>query len=111
MRLFDSALCSTSFSLCIRFRVDGLLQWSESCWLKHRVDLRYDTKLQNTWIEILRREGVRSLAMMEEIYGCPHEEGIDYPVGQVCPECPFWAHDGRPVEPPATGFLAIALRF
>jgi hypothetical protein len=71
-------------------------------------DLRYDTKLQNTWIEILRREGVRSLAMMEEIYGCPHEEGIDYPVGQMCPECPFWAHHGRPVEPPATGFLAIA---
>ena len=40
-------------------------------------DLRYDTKLQNTWIEILRREGVRSLAMMEEINGCPHEEGVD----------------------------------
>jgi len=61
-------------------------------------DLRYDVKLQNTWIEIIRREGVRSLAMMEEIFGCPHEEGIDYPVGEVCPECPFWA-DRPPIEP------------
>ena len=28
------------------------------------VDLRYDTKLQNAWIEIIRQAGVRSLAMM-----------------------------------------------
>lgn len=63
-------------------------------------DLRYDVGLQNAWIEILRREGVRSLAMLEAINGCPHEEGIDYPLGQVCPECPFWAHRPRPVEPP-----------
>jgi len=73
------------------------------------VDLRYDVKLQNTWIEIMRREGVRNFVMMEEIFGCPHEEGIDYPLGEVCPECPFWA-DRPPVEPkPATrAFTAIA---
>ncbi len=72
------------------------------------VDLRYDVKLQNTWIEIIRREGVRSLAMVEEINGCPHEEGVDYPVGQACPACPFWAHRRRPVDSPATVFSAIA---
>ncbi|HEY2587148.1 MAG TPA: hypothetical protein VGI81_15480 [Tepidisphaeraceae bacterium] len=22
--------------------------------------------------------------------GCPHEEGIDFPLGQECPFCPFW---------------------
>ena len=54
-------------------------------------DLRYDIDLQNTWLEIISREGVRRVAMIEEIYGCPHEEGVDYPVGEVCPECPFWA--------------------
>ena len=43
------------------------------------VDLRYDTKLQNAWIEIIRHAGVRSLAMMGEINGCPHEEGVDSP--------------------------------
>lgn len=56
-------------------------------------DLRYDIKLQNAWIEIIRREGVRSVAMIEEINGCPHEEGQDYPLGQVCPACPF-GHTG-----------------
>ena len=61
-------------------------------------DLRYDLKLQNAWIEIMHREGVRSLAMLEAINGCPHEEGIDYPLGQVCPACPFWAHRRRPGE-------------
>jgi uncharacterized protein len=23
--------------------------------------------------------------------GCPHEPGVDYPPGSVCPLCPFWA--------------------
>ena len=72
------------------------------------VDLRYDIKLQNAWIEIIRREAVRSLAMVEEINGCPHEEGQDYPLGEVCPVCPFWAHRRRPLEPPATVLTAIA---
>jgi hypothetical protein len=71
-------------------------------------DLRYDIKLQNAWIEIIRREGVRSVAMLEEINGCPHEEGQDYPLGEVCPACPFWAHRRRPLEPPATVLTAIA---
>jgi hypothetical protein len=61
-------------------------------------DLRYNLGLQNAWIELMRREGVRSLAMLEAINGCPHEEGIDYPRGQVCPKCPFWAHRPRPGE-------------
>jgi len=71
-------------------------------------DLRYDIKLQNTWIDIIRREGVRSVAMLEEINGCPHEEGVDYPLGQVCPTCPFWAHRRRPVNPPTALRTAIA---
>jgi hypothetical protein len=85
-------------------------------------DLRYNVKLQNAWIEIMRREGVRGLAMLEAINGCPHEEGIDYPQGRVCPECPFWAHRPRPgeqlhvsvdsaiaSEPPAVVDSAIAI--
>jgi hypothetical protein len=61
-------------------------------------DLRYDIKLHDALIELMRREGVRSAAMLEEINGCPHEEGLDYPVGEVCPECTFWAHRQRPIE-------------
>jgi hypothetical protein len=28
--------------------------------------------------------------MTQEIIGCPHEEGIDYPEKEDCPQCPFW---------------------
>ncbi|MGH9387747.1 MAG: DUF1186 domain-containing protein [Vicinamibacterales bacterium] len=31
----------------------------------------------------------------ERIIGCPHEEGIDYPMGRSCPRCPFWADIDR----------------
>ncbi len=31
----------------------------------------------------------------DRIIGCPHEEGIDYPDGTSCPECPFWAGRDR----------------
>jgi hypothetical protein len=48
-------------------------------------DLRYDVSLQNAWIEIIRREGAQTLSTIEEINGCPHEEGVDYPVGEPCP--------------------------
>jgi hypothetical protein len=26
---------------------------------------------------------------------CPHEERIDYPEGEKCPSCPFWANRNR----------------
>ena len=34
---------------------------------------------------------VTSVVMTEGIIGCPHEEGVDYPIGESCPQCPFWA--------------------
>jgi hypothetical protein len=38
--------------------------------------------------------GVRSVAMVGRIIGCPHEEGIDYQ-GPTCPLCPYWAGRDR----------------
>lgn len=29
------------------------------------------------------------------LMGCPHEEGSDYPEGEFCPICPFWATRDR----------------
>ncbi len=34
---------------------------------------------------------VKEVVMTGGIVGCPHEEGIDYPLGEDCPHCPFWA--------------------
>jgi len=56
-------------------------------------DARYSIDIQESIIARLREHQVKSLVMMEKIFGCPHEEGIDYPEGEPCPKCPFW--EGR----------------
>lgn len=38
----------------------------------------------------IEQHEAKSVAMIEGVIGCPHEEGIDYPVGEDCPFCPFW---------------------
>lgn len=35
----------------------------------------------------------QNIVMTEGVIGCPHEEGIDYPDGKSCTECPFWAEE------------------
>lgn len=56
-------------------------------------DIRKDLDLYDEIVEFIRGHHVRSVAMADRIIGCPHEEGIDYPEGEACPECPFW--EGR----------------
>jgi hypothetical protein len=53
-------------------------------------DVRFKVDVQQTIIARLNEHAVRSLMMVEKIFGCPHEEGIDYPDGEACPQCPFW---------------------
>lgn len=45
--------------------------------------------------EFIKGHGARSVAMVDRIIGCPHEEGIDYPEGKACPICPFWVGRDR----------------
>jgi hypothetical protein len=33
---------------------------------------------------------VKKVIMTGSVAGCPHEEGVDYPIGDECPYCPFW---------------------
>jgi hypothetical protein len=58
-------------------------------------DLRKDMEIGNQILELLNAKGVQSVIIKEGILGCPHEEGIDYPDGKVCPQCPFWARRDR----------------
>jgi len=44
-------------------------------------------------LAFVREHGARSIGMIDRIIGCPHEEGIDYPLGASCPQCPLW--EGR----------------
>jgi len=64
-------------------------------WFAESGDVRDDAKAVAEVADFLRDKGVRSVAMTNGIIGCPHEEGIDYPEGEPCPHCPFWASRDR----------------
>ncbi len=61
-------------------------------WFSDGADIRGDEDVQQSVLEFLRKHAVKSVVVADRIIGCPHEEGIDYPEGETCPECPFWAH-------------------
>jgi hypothetical protein len=65
-------------------------------WFSER-DARRDAAVQRAIFEFIRDYGAQSIAMGDGIMGCPHEEGIDYPNGETCPQCPFWAGRERPL--------------
>ena len=58
-------------------------------------DVRKDSGIEAQVLELLQQNGVKSVVMTDGLLGCPHEEGIDYPEGESCPECPYWAGRDR----------------
>ena len=64
-------------------------------WFSEDVDVRSDPRISREILDFLRRYGVRSVVMSDGLLGCPHEEGVHYPEGEVCPECPYWADRDR----------------
>ena len=64
-------------------------------WQSEGTDIKYEPDVGTEIIEFIESNGAKSVVMADRIMGCPHEEGVDYPVGQHCPECPFWAGRDR----------------
>jgi hypothetical protein len=64
-------------------------------WYSESGDLRSDEETTAQIRAFLSQHNVVSVAAVDRIIGCPHEEGIDYPVGTACPQCPFWASRDR----------------
>jgi hypothetical protein len=64
-------------------------------WFSEDGDVRSDPVIGSEVLAFIERNNVKSVVMADRIIGCPHEEGSDYPEGQVCPHCPFWAHRDR----------------
>src|SRR5262245_34844559 len=58
-------------------------------WFSESGDLRTDTTIVGEVSAFFREHSVRSVAIVDRIIGCPHEEGIDYPMGEDCPQCPY----------------------
>ena len=64
-------------------------------WFSEDSDVRTDPTIGGEILTFIKAQGAKSVVTADRIIGCPHEEGIDYPEGQVCPQCPFWAHRDR----------------
>lgn len=64
-------------------------------WRSELVDVRDDPQIADQIAAFFRRHRVTSIAMTDGLLGCPHEEGIDYPEGEPCPKCPYWADRDR----------------
>jgi len=64
-------------------------------WFSDEGDVRDNADITAAMMTFLERNGVKSVVVADRIIGCPHEEGIDYPEGQKCPNCPFWASRDR----------------
>jgi hypothetical protein len=64
-------------------------------WSGETGDVRMDDTILAEIVTFLRQHRVQSVAMTEGILGCAHEEGIDYPSGETCPDCPYWAERDR----------------
>jgi hypothetical protein len=64
-------------------------------WFSDEDDVRKEAAILQAILDFIKDHGVRSVVMADRIIGCPHEEGVDYPEGQKCPQCPFWATRDR----------------
>ena len=64
-------------------------------WFCETSDARTDPEVNEAVVRFIEQHGARSVAAIDRIIGCPHEEGIDYPEGETCPLCQFWVNRDR----------------
>ncbi|MEJ2642000.1 MAG: hypothetical protein P8010_20750, partial [Desulfosarcinaceae bacterium] len=65
-------------------------------WIFENGDLRKDVPAIKELFRYIESHKVRSVALTPGIYHCPHEAGVDYPEGGVCPKCLFWSNIKKP---------------
>jgi hypothetical protein len=75
-------------------------------WSTDASDVRRDPVIAAELADWLRSQGIRDTVSYDRIIGCPHEEGIDYPLGRTCPQCPFWASIDRFTHEPISAPVA-----
>jgi hypothetical protein len=64
-------------------------------WFNEENDIRHDPLVSEAILDFIAQHGAKSVVMIDRIFGCPHEEGIDYPYGEKCPNCSYWANRDR----------------
>jgi hypothetical protein len=77
------------------FRGEGQPVAAMKRWHSEEGDVRFDESIAQEILKFIADESTHSVTGVDGLLGCPHEEGIDYPDGQVCPACPYWANRDR----------------
>ena len=67
----------------------------QACFTSEAGDLREDPFVGEKVMAFVEKHEALSVVVAEEVLGCAHEEGVDYPAGGTCPACPFWAERDR----------------
>lgn len=65
-------------------------------WVFEKGDLRKDVPSIKELFRYLEANDTVSVALTPGIYYCPHEPGIDFPLGGSCTQCSFWSHVKKP---------------
>jgi hypothetical protein len=77
------------------FRAEGVESDVLERFFSQGTDVRFDESIGERVSAVIESNGAQSVVMTDRIIGCPHEEGIDYPEGASCSQCPFWAGRDR----------------
>jgi hypothetical protein len=54
-----------------------------------------DSYITNQILAFMKEHKAVSVASVGKLLGCKHEEVVDYPEGENCPHCPYWANRDR----------------
>ena len=71
------------------YRAEGDEPYALERWHSAESDVRFDQEICGAALEFMAAHQVKTVVRSPGIIGCPHEEGVDYAVGQKCPACPY----------------------
>ena len=74
---------------------DGAEPESLERWFSKVADARTDPQINEAVMHFIQKHSAKTVVMPDRIIGCPHEEGVDYPEGESCPHCSYWAGRDR----------------
>ena len=53
-------------------------------------DISEDVSAAREISQFIKDHQVARVLTSEWVLSCPHEEGVDFPAGELCPHCPDW---------------------
>ena len=64
-------------------------------WIDSSMDIRINPRINQEATAYISGHGPLDVVLADRIMGCIHEEGHDYPTGEVCQVCEYWIDKDR----------------